>query len=130
MSLIAINLQVLFSGLALGAIYALVALGFVLIIRATNVVNFAQGDFAMLGAYAMLTLLTFTEATAPGLTPTAALAQSRAVTDVTMTAPSSVMDSNSCLRISGGGSWSAPGRPSSWTKMAFWPLRSWYPGQK
>jgi branched-chain amino acid transport system permease protein len=58
MSFLAINLQVLFSGLALGAIYALVALGFVLIIRATNVVNFAQGDFAMLGAFAMLTLLT------------------------------------------------------------------------
>ena len=58
MTFIAINLQILFSGLALGAIYALVALGFVLIIRATNVVNFAQGDFAMLGAYAMLTMLT------------------------------------------------------------------------
>jgi branched-chain amino acid transport system permease protein len=58
MSLLATNMQVLFSGLALGSIYALVALGFVLIIRATNVVNFAQGDFAMLGAFAMLTLLT------------------------------------------------------------------------
>jgi branched-chain amino acid transport system permease protein len=58
MSFLAINMQVLFSGLALGSIYALVALGFVLIIRATNVVNFAQGDFAMLGAFAMLTLLT------------------------------------------------------------------------
>jgi branched-chain amino acid transport system permease protein len=52
-------LQVLFAGLAVGAIYALVSLGFVLIIRATNVVNFAQGDFAMLGAYAMVTLLSF-----------------------------------------------------------------------
>ena len=55
---LAINLQILFSGLAVGAIYSLVALGFVLIIRATNVVNFAQGDFAMLGAVAMMTLLT------------------------------------------------------------------------
>lgn len=55
---IAINLQILFSGLAVGAIYSLVALGFVLIIRATNVVNFAQGDFAMLGAFAMMTMLT------------------------------------------------------------------------
>ena len=55
MTALAINMQVLFSGLALGSIYALVALGFVLIIRATNVVNFAQGDFAMLGAYAMVT---------------------------------------------------------------------------
>ena len=50
MDALANNLQVLFQGLALGSIYALVALGFVLIIRATNVVNFAQGDFAMLGA--------------------------------------------------------------------------------
>ncbi len=58
MSTLAINLQVLFSGLALGAVYSLVALGFVLIIRATNVVNFAQGDFAMLGAFAMMTMLT------------------------------------------------------------------------
>ena len=55
---LSINLQILFSGLAVGAIYSLVALGFVLIIRATNVVNFAQGDFAMLGAFAMMTLLT------------------------------------------------------------------------
>jgi branched-chain amino acid transport system permease protein len=51
------NFQVLFAGLALGAIYALVALGFVLIIRATNVVNFAQGDFAMLGGFAMVAFL-------------------------------------------------------------------------
>ena len=54
MEALANNLQVLFQGLALGSIYALVALGFVLIIRATNVVNFAQGDFAMLGGYAMI----------------------------------------------------------------------------
>jgi branched-chain amino acid transport system permease protein len=42
--------------LGIGSIYALVALGFVLIFRATNVVNFAQGDFAMLGAFAMVIL--------------------------------------------------------------------------
>jgi branched-chain amino acid transport system permease protein len=47
-------LQLLFTGLGVGSIYALVALGFVLIFRATNVVNFAQGDFAMLGAFAMV----------------------------------------------------------------------------
>ena len=57
MEALANNLQVLFQGLALGSIYALVALGFVLIIRATNVVNFAQGDFAMLGGYAMVLFL-------------------------------------------------------------------------
>jgi len=49
-------LQLLFTGLGIGSIYALVALGFVLIYRATNVVNFAQGDFAMLGAFAMTVL--------------------------------------------------------------------------
>jgi branched-chain amino acid transport system permease protein len=49
-------LQLLFTGIGVGSIYALVALGFVLIYRATNVVNFAQGDFAMLGAFAMVIL--------------------------------------------------------------------------
>src|SRR5262252_115502 len=50
------NLQLLFTGVGVGSIYALVALGFVLIYRATNVVNFAQCDFAMLGAFAMVVL--------------------------------------------------------------------------
>jgi len=50
----AIILQLLFTGLGIGAVYALVALGFVLIYRATNVVNFAQGQFAMLGGYCMV----------------------------------------------------------------------------
>jgi branched-chain amino acid transport system permease protein len=49
-------LQLLFTGLGIGSIYALVALGFVLIFRATNVVNFAQGDFSMLGAFSMVIL--------------------------------------------------------------------------
>jgi branched-chain amino acid transport system permease protein len=49
-------LQLLFTGIGVGSIYALVALGFVLIYRATNVVNFAQGDFAMLGAFGMIVL--------------------------------------------------------------------------
>ena len=48
--------QLLFTGLGIGAIYALVALGFVLLIRAASVVNFAQGEFSMLGAYAMVVL--------------------------------------------------------------------------
>lgn len=42
-------LQYLFSGLTVGAIYALVALGFTLIYNASNVINFAQGEFVMLG---------------------------------------------------------------------------------
>jgi branched-chain amino acid transport system permease protein len=43
-------LQLLFTGIGIGAVYALVALGFVLIFRATNVVNFAQGEFSMVAA--------------------------------------------------------------------------------
>ncbi len=48
--------QLLFTGLGIGCIYAMVSLGFVLLIRAANVVNFAQGEFSMLGAYAMVVL--------------------------------------------------------------------------
>jgi len=43
--------QLVLSGLIVGSIYGLVALGFVLIYKATNVVNFAQGELMMLGAY-------------------------------------------------------------------------------
>lgn len=42
-------LQFTFSGLTVGAVYALVALGFTLIYNASSVVNFAQGEFVMLG---------------------------------------------------------------------------------
>src|SRR5947199_8237332 len=56
MSTLANFVQLLVTGLGLGAVYALVALGFVMIYRAVNVVNFAQGDFAMIGAYAMVLL--------------------------------------------------------------------------
>jgi branched-chain amino acid transport system permease protein len=48
--------QNLLAGVAIGGVYALVALGIVLIYRATNVVNFAQGEFSMLGAYALFAL--------------------------------------------------------------------------
>lgn len=44
-------LQALINALALGSAYALVALGFVLILNATSAVNFAQGDMVMAGAY-------------------------------------------------------------------------------
>jgi branched-chain amino acid transport system permease protein len=46
--------QLMFTGLGIGAVYALVALGFVLIFRATSVVNFAQGEFSMIAAYLMV----------------------------------------------------------------------------
>ena len=42
-------LQFLFSGMTVGATYALAALGFTLIYNASNVINFAQGEFIMLG---------------------------------------------------------------------------------
>ncbi|MEE1655424.1 branched-chain amino acid ABC transporter permease [Microvirga sp. CF3062] len=42
-------LQFLISGLTVGAVYALVAMGFTLIYNASGVVNFAQGEFVMLG---------------------------------------------------------------------------------
>ena len=44
-------LQESISGIALGCIYALIALGFTLIYKATEVVNFAQGEIMMVGAY-------------------------------------------------------------------------------
>jgi branched-chain amino acid transport system permease protein len=44
-------LQLTLSGVAVGCIYGLVALGFVLIYRTTELVNFAQGDLMMLGAF-------------------------------------------------------------------------------
>ena len=44
-------IQFVLAGLALGALYALVALGFVVIYKATGVINFAQGGLVMLGAY-------------------------------------------------------------------------------
>lgn len=42
-------LQFIFSGLTVGAVYALVALGFTMIYNASGVINFAQGEFVMLG---------------------------------------------------------------------------------
>jgi branched-chain amino acid transport system permease protein len=47
-------LQLVISGIALGCIYGLIALGFVLIYKATETVSFAQGELMMLGAFAGL----------------------------------------------------------------------------
>jgi branched-chain amino acid transport system permease protein len=55
-------LQFLFSGITVGATYALAALGFTLIYNASNVINFAQGEFVMLGG--MLAVV-FTQAGLP-----------------------------------------------------------------
>ena len=48
-------LQVIISGISQGCIYGLIALGFVLIYKATETVNFAQGELMMLGAFLGLT---------------------------------------------------------------------------
>ncbi|WP_081536174.1 branched-chain amino acid ABC transporter permease [Rhodovulum sp. P5] len=50
-------MQFLLSGVTVGAVYALVALGFTIIYNASDVVNFAQGEFVMLGG--MITVFAF-----------------------------------------------------------------------
>jgi branched-chain amino acid transport system permease protein len=52
-------LQLLISGIAQGCIYGLIALGFVLIYKATETVSFAQGELMMLGAFGGLAGMTF-----------------------------------------------------------------------
>jgi branched-chain amino acid transport system permease protein len=55
-------LQLIISGIAQGCIYGLIALGFVLIYKATETVTFAQGEMMMLGAFgglACMTMLNF-----------------------------------------------------------------------
>ena len=58
---LSVNLQLIVGGLALGAIYALVALGFVLVYKSTDVLNLAHGEFLMLGAYISVTFLVSTQ---------------------------------------------------------------------
>lgn len=50
-------LQLLINGLALGSAYALVALGFVLVVNATGAVNFAQGDMVIAGGFLAIALV-------------------------------------------------------------------------
>ena len=54
-------LQLLVSGISQGCVYGLIALGFVLIYKATEMVNFAQGDLMMLGAFFAYTYLNLLE---------------------------------------------------------------------
>jgi branched-chain amino acid transport system permease protein len=51
-------LQLFASGVALGCLYALIALGFVLILKATDILNFAQGEVIMISAYICYFLVT------------------------------------------------------------------------
>ncbi|MFH1135217.1 MAG: branched-chain amino acid ABC transporter permease [Pseudomonadota bacterium] len=50
--------QLIVTGLVTGSVYALVALGFVLIYKATSIINFAQGEFVLVGAYVCLWCVT------------------------------------------------------------------------
>jgi len=51
-------IQIFSSGIAVGCLYALIALGFVLILKATDILNFAQGEIIMLSAYICYFLMT------------------------------------------------------------------------
>ncbi len=50
-------LQMLVTGIVIGSVYALVALGFVLIYKSSDAINFAQGEFLLVGTYVCLTLV-------------------------------------------------------------------------
>lgn len=68
-------LQLTISGLAAGAVYSIVALGFVLVFKATDVFNFAQGNLMMLGAFLATTALaTWGLPFVPGIVVTLAIA--------------------------------------------------------
>ncbi len=51
-------LQLVLNGLVIGSIYALVGLGFVIIYKSSSILNFAQGELLMLGAYVFLAIFT------------------------------------------------------------------------
>ena len=50
--------QLIVTGLVIGAVYAMVAMGFALIYKATSIINFAQGEFVLIGGYVCLWLYT------------------------------------------------------------------------
>jgi branched-chain amino acid transport system permease protein len=52
-------LQYIFSGITVGSVYAVVAIGFNLIYSTTGILNFAQGEFVMLGGMTAVTLTAF-----------------------------------------------------------------------
>lgn len=69
--------ETLITGLSLGAVYALVALGFVVVFKASEVLNFAHGSFVIAGAYVTARtheLLGFYGAVLAGITAAAVLA--------------------------------------------------------
>lgn len=56
MNVLSLLIQYIFIGITAGSTYTLVALGFVIIFRSTEVINFAQGEFVVLGALIMIFL--------------------------------------------------------------------------
>ena len=54
-------LQLVINGLVIGSIYALVGLGFVIIYKSSSILNFAQGEFLMLGAYVCVAVFSATK---------------------------------------------------------------------
>lgn len=52
-------IQFLITGLTVGSIYALLAIGFVTIYNTTGILNFAQGEFAMIGAMSCISFIAF-----------------------------------------------------------------------
>lgn len=54
----AVFLQFLFSGIMQGSVYALIGLGFMVIYNSSEIINFAQGEFVMLGGMLAVTLVT------------------------------------------------------------------------
>lgn len=61
------TLQLLIGGIANGCIYGLIALGFVLIYKASESVNFAQGDMMILGSFLAIALINSNQADLPFL---------------------------------------------------------------
>jgi branched-chain amino acid transport system permease protein len=56
LSLFSQTLQYIFTGLTIGSIFAMVGLGFNIIYNATDIINFAQGEFVMFGGLVMISL--------------------------------------------------------------------------
>ncbi len=52
-------IQYLFAGITYGIIYAIVAIGFNIIYNTTGIINFAQGEFVMLGGMIAITMQAF-----------------------------------------------------------------------
>ena len=63
-------LNLLFSGIAVGALYGLIAMGFAMIYKVSRVVNFAQGEVMMLIAYIAYSAAKFSDGSVPAVAAT------------------------------------------------------------